>query len=124
MLQVTEWFLLPRIFKIENPSDATWQNRLYVLEQVANQDAVDLAFDDWGSVPSLANNQTVEPTGITGPGGIPQGVYLLGSQANTPLAGAGGGCGGSVEALQRRMRRRNGGRQVSFAPTSLQSAMT
>lgn len=98
VVQVAEWFFMPRLLKIAAPNDETFANRMYVLEQVETQDTVDGYFENWANIPSLSLGQTtpISTGGIAGPLELGH-VYTLGQagQNGGQLAGGGqGGCGG------------------------------
>lgn len=94
LLQVAEWFIMPRIFKVESPTEATFANRMYPLEQVEVQDTIDSMFETWSGVPSLAEGQQNPPV-IQGPLSDGGSTYTLGaaheSESASPLPGAVGG---------------------------------
>lgn len=102
MLQVAEWFLLPRIpgLKIDpaKSNEASFANRMYVVEQVETQDIVDGYFEKWDTIPALSDGQKNPPVieGVLVAGPNPA-LVALGAAPNGKLAGGcgcGGGCGG------------------------------
>ncbi|GMV18010.1 MAG: hypothetical protein AMXMBFR56_62340 [Polyangiaceae bacterium] len=64
LLQLAEWYIIPRIFKIEKDNDQTLANRLYVLEQIDTQDKVDEIMEDWSKKPALMANQEQADTAV------------------------------------------------------------
>ena len=92
LLQLAEWYAIPYFMKTKKADEQTLPNRLYVLEQVDTQDAVDLSFEDWGSKPALAANQDQNTPVIYGPLNAepqPSTVYLghgaAGSRPSSPV---------------------------------------
>lgn len=57
VMKVTQWWLMPAIFKIEKSGEQTIANRTYVLEQDKTQTTVQGMFDKWNENPALAAAQ-------------------------------------------------------------------
>jgi hypothetical protein len=103
LLQVFEWYLVPRILKIEKPDEKTTANRLYVLEQIDTQDKVDGIMEDWALKPALMQNQMQDPAQVViagplnDPGSPDIATLGRGAAVSRPSAPA-GAPGGSVGA--------------------------
>lgn len=92
-----DYWLMPAIFQVKDPNEASFANRMYPLEQSAVQDAVAAMFENWGGTPNLANNQLQTPVivGVLPSQNPTPGVYALG--AANPTFGQRGdvaGCNG------------------------------
>lgn len=82
--QLTDWFIMPMVFSVDDPTEESFANRMFPLEQTDVQDEVDKLFENWASVPALLAGQAEKPT-ISSPLAGPQGIYTLGK------AGSGNG---------------------------------
>jgi hypothetical protein len=71
-------YLMPVIFKVEDPSKPSLGNRLYPTEQEAVQKALEDGFAKWNTVPTLANQQVTEGGGIASPLGGAGSLLTLG----------------------------------------------
>lgn len=58
IMKLTTWWLMPAILPVKDPSEATFNNRMYVLEQDAVQTKVADMFAKWDTTPSLNAQQT------------------------------------------------------------------
>lgn len=86
-LQFIEWWAIPWLLKTKDASEQTLANRMYALEQLDAQDKVDAAFEDWASIPALAQNQDQNNPNISSPIIVPVGIAQLGA-AGRPSARA------------------------------------
>lgn len=110
-LMLANGYLMPAIFKVDDPSAASLGNRLYPQEQADVQDAIDKVFEAWPDTIALSNQQQETPI-ISAPGGTVAGrVRTLGkgrsgtdhtdgvararSKVVTGALGGCSGCGGS-----------------------------
>lgn len=91
LLQVAEWYVIPRILKLKDANEQTLANRLYVLEQVDTQDKVDAIMEDWASKPALDQQQASATPVIVGP----LNVDATGKATGDDIATLGRGAAGS-----------------------------
>jgi hypothetical protein len=106
LLQLAEWYVIPRLFKIEKADEKTTSNRLYVLEQIDTQDKVDAIMEDWDSKPALQAQQAATAPVIVGPLNVDAtgkatgddiatlGRGAAGSRPSAPAGAPGGSVGG------------------------------
>lgn len=96
--QLIDWWLMPALFQVKEPSEASFANRMYPLEQTAVQDAVAAMFENWGGTPNLASNQLQTPTvvGVLPPTSGQSPIYALGRAAN-PTSGQHGKVAGCAD---------------------------
>lgn len=88
VVMLTDWYVMPAILKVDDPTEESFANRMYPLEQFDIQDEVDTLFENWAAVPALLAGQAEEPV-ISSPLAQPagSGIYTLGK------AGRGNGNG-------------------------------
>jgi hypothetical protein len=92
-LNLIEWWLMPLLFKVKSPNEASLANRMYSLEQKSAQDVVDSIFQNWQLAANLNNNQMATPVVVGVVPAAPSGpVYTLGArgpaQAGVPAGKA------------------------------------
>ena len=87
-LQFIEWWAIPWLLKVKDPSEQTLANRTYALEQLDAQDRVDAAFEDWQGIPALAANQDQNAPQISSPVTIPASIATLGRPGAFAMMGA------------------------------------
>lgn len=84
--QLTDWYVMPFAFKVDDPTEESFANRMFPLEQDAIQSEVDTMFENWATVPALLAGQSEAAPAIQSPLAQPgSGVYTLGK------AGSGNG---------------------------------
>jgi len=76
--QLTDWWFMPTVFKVQAPTEVSFANRMFPMEQSSVQDEIDKIFENWAATTTLAEGQTDTPviqSPLGGPGGP---AYTLG----------------------------------------------
>lgn len=80
LLKLANWYLMPAILKVKDPTEKSKANRLYPMEQDSVQKEIDKAFENYASIPSLSEGQQGDASVVKSPlGDLSTSLYVLGA---------------------------------------------
>ncbi len=99
LVKVVNWYLMPAVLKVKDPTEKSAANRYYALEQDSVQKMVDDAFAKYATNPALSDGQKGDASVIKSPlGDLTTNLMVLGSPSEgkaEPHATAAGSAVGS-----------------------------